>query len=360
MIVVMKPEANEDQIVAVMQRVKIAGCKVHPIYGEERTVIGVIGDGTTIDRQQIGRMRGVENVVPITKPYKAASREFKPQDTIFAVGDVTIGGGALVIMAGPCAVEGRSELLELAHACKEAGAHILRGGAYKPRTSPYSFQGLGEEGLRYLAEAREVTGMPVITEVMDPALVPMVCEYADILQIGTRNMQNYALLNAVGRSLHPVMLKRSMMGTTMEWLMCAEYILSHGNDKVMLCERGIRANETETRNTFDINAIPVIKQLSHLPVIADPSHATGRWEYVGATAKAAIAAGADGLMIEVHQRPDEAWSDGRQSLKPERFAQLVSEARAVAQAVGRTIPGKDDKVYLNGSGRLARILAATA
>ena len=348
MIVVMQPEASEEHIVAVMKRVKAAGCKVHPIYGEGRTVIGVIGDGRAIDRRQIGRMRGVENVMPITKPYKAASREFKPQDTVLTIGGVTIGGNDLAIMAGPCTVEGRSELLEVAHACKEAGAHILRGGAYKPRTSPYSFQGLGEEGLRYLAEAREETGMPVITEVMDPALVPMVCEYADILQIGARNMQNYTLLNAVGRVRHPVLLKRSMIGTTQEWLMCAEYILSHGNDQVMLCERGIRANETETRNTFDINAIPVIKQLSHLPIIADPSHATGRWEYVGPAAKAAIAAGADGLMIEVHQRPDEAWSDGRQSLKPERFARLVKEARAIAQAIGRDIPAEREQANLNG------------
>jgi 3-deoxy-7-phosphoheptulonate synthase len=334
----MKPGASKKNVDEVIDRVTEAGCRVHPIVGAERTVIGVIGDGTVIDRRQIGRMRGVETVMPITKPYKSASRQFRPQNTVFQVGDVTIGGDELVIMAGPCAVEGRSQLLETAHACREAGAHILRGGAYKPRTSPYSFQGLAEEGLRYLAEAREATGMPVITEVMDPALVPMVCDYADILQIGTRNMQNYTLLHAVGRSGHPVLLKRSMIGTTEEWLMCAEYILSHDNNRVMLCERGIRANETETRNTFDINAIPVIKQLSHLPIIADPSHATGRWEYVAPTAKAAIAAGADGLIIEVHPRPDEAWSDGRQSLKPARFARLVREAAAVAQAVGRSMP----------------------
>lgn len=348
MIVVMQPEASEEQVVAVMQRVKSAGCKVHPIYGEGRTVIGVIGDGTTVDRHQIGRMKGVENVMPITKPYKAASREFKPQDTVFQVNGVSIGGKELVIIAGPCAVEGRMELLELAQACKEAGANVLRGGAYKPRTSPYSFQGLGEEGLRYLAEAGQATGMPVITEVMDPALVPLVCEYADILQIGARNMQNYTLLNAAGRAHKPVLLKRSMIGTTLEWLMCAEYILSHGNEQVMLCERGIRANETETRNTFDVSAIPVIKGLSHLPIIADPSHATGRWEYVGHVARAAIAAGADGLMIEVHQRPDEAWSDGRQSLKPERFARLIEEARAIAQAVNREIPATSRPVSPNG------------
>jgi len=349
MIVVMKMKASQKNIDAVIHRVESAGCQVHPIVGVDRTVIGVIGDGRVVDRRQIGRMKGVENVMPITKPYKAASREFKPEDTVFSVGGVIIGGKDLVIMAGPCAVEGRTELLEIAHACKEGGAHILRGGAYKPRTSPYSFQGLAEEGLRYLAEAREETGMPIITEVMDPALVPLVCEYVDILQVGARNMQNYTLLNAIGRSQHPVMLKRSMIGTTLEWLMCAEYILSHGNNRVMLCERGIRANETETRNTFDVNAIPVTKQLSHLPIIADPSHATGRWEYVGATAKAAVAAGADGLMIEVHQQPDQAWSDGRQSLKPERFKRLVGELRLIAQAVGRDIP--DDALEVNQNGR---------
>jgi len=316
-------------------------------------VIGVIGDGRAIDQRQLGRMVGVETIVPISKPYKGASREFKPEDTIIRVGDVVIGGRDLVVMAGPCSIEGRTALLEVAHACKEAGAHILRGGAYKPRSSPYSFQGLGEEGLRYLAEAREATGMPVITEVMDPALVPLVCEYADILQIGARNMQNYALLNAVGKSGFPVLLKRSFSGTIEEWLMSAEYILSHGNNNVMLCERGIRANETETRNTFDINAIPVIKNLSHLPIIADPSHATGKWEYVGAGAKAAVAAGADGVILEVHPRPEDAWSDGRQSLKPEKFARLVKEMRAVALAVERDIPTGQVSAGLNGHGKTA-------
>lgn len=338
MIVVMKPEATEEHVNSLIERVEDAGCKTHTIVGEGRTVIGVIGDGTTLDRHQIGRMIGVESVMPITKPYKGASREFKPQDTVFQVGNVAIGGNDLVVMAGPCSVEGRTELLEVAHACKEAGAHILRGGAYKPRSSPYSFQGLGEEGLKYLAEAREATGMPVITEVMDPALVPLVCEYVDILQVGARNMQNYTLLNEIGKSGHPVLLKRSFSGTIEEWLMSAEYIISHGNNQVMLCERGIRANETETRNTFDLNAIPVIKALSHLPIIADPSHATGKWEYVGPVAKGAIAAGADGVILEVHPTPDHAWSDGRQSLKPKRFAELVTQMRAIAQAVERDIP----------------------
>mgnify|MGYP002713068874 CR=1 FL=1 len=360
MIVVMKPAATEEHVQAIIDRVESEGSKTHIIVGAEQTVIGVIGDGTSIDIRQIGRMIGVENVVPISKPYKGASRQFKPEDTIIQVGNVTIGGKDLVVMAGPCSVEGRSELLEIAHACKEAGAHILRGGAYKPRSSPYSFQGLGEEGLRYLAEAREATGMPIITEVMDPALVPLVSDYADILQIGTRNMQNYALLNAVGKSRRPVLLKRSFSGTTEEWLMSAEYILSKGNNNVMLCERGIRANETETRNTFDISAIPVIKQLSHLPIIADASHAAGKWEYVGALTRAAVAAGADGAILEVHQQPDRAWSDGRQSLKPSRFAKLVREMRAIALAVGRDVPEGKTAVAANGQTQPQELLTTLA
>jgi 3-deoxy-7-phosphoheptulonate synthase len=275
--------------------------------------------------------------VPVTRPYKLASRDFKPNNTHFPLGDHVVGDKEIVIMAGPCSVESRSQILETAHACREAGAHILRGGAFKPRSSPYSFQGLGEEGLQYLAEAREQTGLPIITEVMEPALVPLVCEYADILQIGTRNMQNYALLHAVGKSQFPVLLKRGMSSTIEEWLMCAEYILSHGNTRVMLCERGIRTFEQYTRNTFDINAVAVAKHLSHLPVIADPSHATGKWEYVAPAAKASIAAGADGLIIEVHMQPETALSDGAQSLKPEKFARLIKEMKAIAEAVDREL-----------------------
>jgi 3-deoxy-7-phosphoheptulonate synthase len=282
-------------------------------------------------------MAGVERCVPVLQPFKLASKDFKPDGTKFPIGNHIVGGDEIILMAGPCSVESRSQILETAHACKEAGAHILRGGAYKPRSSPYSFQGLGEEGLKYLAEAREQTGMPVVTEVMEPGLVPLVCEYADILQIGARNMQNYALLHAVGESQHPVLLKRGMSSLMEEWLMSAEYILSHGNKRVMMCERGIRTFERYTRNTFDINAIPVIKHESHLPIIADPSHATGKWEYVSAAARASIAAGADGLIIEVHHRPEEALSDGAQSLKPERFAKLVTEMKAIAQAVDRNI-----------------------
>lgn len=341
MIVVMKTTATREEINILMSRVEEAGCQVHPIFGEERAVIGVIGDGTSIDRDQIGRMQGVEKVISITKPYKSASREFKPEDSVFNIGDVVVGGKDLVVMAGPCSVEGRNHMIEIAHACKEAGATILRGGAFKPRTSPYAFQGLGEEGLRYLAEAREATGMPIVTEVMDPGLVPLVSEYADVLQIGARNMQNYPLLNEAGKSGMPVLLKRGMSATIKEWLLAAEYILSHKNNRVMLCERGIRTFVNETRNTFDINAIPVVKELSHLPVIADPSHATGKSEYVGAVAKAAVAAGADGLIIEVHDDPPNAWSDGRQSLQPEYFAGLVRKMRAIAQAVERDIPMPD-------------------
>ena len=338
MIVIMQTQATMREKSAVIAWAEDAGYKIHLSNGSEHTVIGIIGNGRPLNREQVELMPGVERVVPVLKPFKIASREFKSDPTQFPIGDYTIGGKDVLIMAGPCSVESRSQILETAHACREAGAHILRGGAFKPRSSPYSFQGLGEEGLKYLAEAREQTGMPVITEVMEPSLVPLVCEYADILQIGARNVQNYALLHAVGESQHPVMLKRGMSSLIEEWLMSAEYVLSHGNTRVMLCERGIRTFEKYTRNTFDINAIPVAKHLSHLPVIADPSHATGHWEYVSAAAKASIAAGADGLIIEVHPRPEEAMSDGIQSLKPERFAQLVTEMKAIAQAVQRDIP----------------------
>jgi 3-deoxy-7-phosphoheptulonate synthase len=337
MIVIMKAEAEKGDLASVIARIEDAGYKVHLSEGEERTIIGLVGSGHPIDRDQLERMPGVERCVPILKPFKLASLDFKPQYSTFKIGQYPVGGNELLLMAGPCSVESRSQILETALACKEAGAHILRGGAFKPRSSPYSFQGLGEEGLEYLAEARELTGMPIVTEVMEPGLVPLVAKYADVLQVGARNMQNYALLHAVGRSQHPVLLKRGMSSLMEEWLMCSEYILSHGNTRVMLCERGIRTFEKYTRNTFDINAIPVIKHMSHLPIIADPSHATGRWEYVAAAAKASVAAGADGLIIEVHPRPTEALSDGVQSLKPRRFAQLVGEMRSIAEAVGRKL-----------------------
>jgi 3-deoxy-7-phosphoheptulonate synthase len=272
--------------------------------------------------------------VPILRPFKLASRDFSPADTVVQLNGTQVGGKRVVLMAGPCAVESRQQLLETAHAVKEAGAKVLRGGAFKPRTSPYSFQGLGEKGLEILAEAGQITNLPVVTEVIAPEDVPRVTRYADVLQIGARNMQNYALLHAAGESGHPVLLKRGLMSTIEELLMSAEYILSHGNRRLILCERGIRTFEKYTRNTTDINAIPVIKQLSHLPVILDPSHSTGKWEYVTAVARAGIAAGADGLLVEVHPHPEAALSDGAQSLRPEKFAQLVIEVRRVAEAVG--------------------------
>ncbi len=300
-------------------------------------IIGVIGNGRPLDPIQFERMSGVERVVPVLRPFKLASREFHPQDTVVKVNGVRIGGDEIVVMAGPCAVENRDQILEAARAVKGAGAKVLRGGAFKPRTSPYSFQGLGVEGLRLLAAAREETGLPVVTEVMAPEMVPLVSTYADILQIGARNMQNYALLHAVGEAQRPVLLKRGMMSTIEELLMAAEYILSHGNERIVLCERGIRTFEPYTRNTVDINAVPLLKQLTHLPVVVDPSHGTGKWELVGPVSKAAIAAGADGLIIEVHPHPEEALSDGAQSLKPARFAALMQELRPVAEAVGRTL-----------------------
>ncbi len=337
MIIIMQQGATKAQTSNVIARIEGLGYRVHLSEGEERTIIGVIGNGRPIDRVQIERMAGVERTVPILRPFKLASRDFHPNDTTVKINGVTVGGDEIVVMAGPCAVENRDQILDAARAVKGAGAKVLRGGAFKPRTSPYSFQGLGVEGLRLLAAAREETGLPVVTEVMAPEMVPLVSTYADILQIGARNMQNYALLHAVGEAQRPVLLKRGMMSTIEELLMAAEYILSHGNDRVILCERGIRTFEPYTRNTVDINAVPLLKQLSHLPVVVDPSHGTGKWELVGPVSKAAIAAGADGLIIEVHPRPEEAMSDGAQSLKPARFAALMRELEPVAAAVGRTL-----------------------
>jgi 3-deoxy-7-phosphoheptulonate synthase len=337
MIVIMKPGASSAQVANVIARVEQSGCGAHISEGKERTIIGIIGNGRPLDHEQLERMDGVERTVPILRPFKLASRDFHPQDSVVKLNGVSIGAKQLIVMAGPCAVESREQLLEAAHAVKEAGAHVLRGGAFKPRTSPYSFQGMGEEGLKILAEAREQTGLLVVTEVMDPQLVPLVTTYADIMQVGARNMQNYALLHAVGEAQRPVLLKRGMMSTVEEMLMAAEYILSHGNNRVILCERGIRTFETYTRNTFDINAVPLLKQLSHLPVVADPSHGTGKWELVSPVARAAVAAGADGLIIEVHPQPEAALSDGAQSLKPGRFSDLLDSLEAIAEAVGRTL-----------------------
>ncbi|HSN75220.1 MAG TPA: 3-deoxy-7-phosphoheptulonate synthase [Anaerolineae bacterium] len=337
MIIVMRASASVKEIEHVTSRIDELGFQVHLSHGSERTIIGVIGDERPLDRAMFEVMEGVERTVSILPPYKLASREWRPEGSVITVGDVPIGGPRLAIMAGPCSVESRSQLLEIAYAVKEAGATLLRGGAFKPRSSPYTFQGLGVEGLELLAEAREATGLSIVTEVMAPDKVELVAEYADVLQIGARNMQNYPLLQAVGKARTPVLLKRGMMSTIEELLMSAEYILAGGNYAVMLCERGIRTFETYTRNTTDINAIPALKHLSHLPVIGDPSHSTGKWPLVLPVARAMVAAGADGLIVEVHHDPEHALSDGAQSLKPERFAQLVREARLIAEAVGRTV-----------------------
>lgn len=337
MIIVMKTGATMSQIENVISRVEQRGCKIHVSKGEECTILGVIGDVRNLNLEHIERLDGVDRIVRIQRPFKLTSRDFHPLDTVIAVNDFFIGGKQVVIMAGPCAVENRQQLMQTAYAVKDAGGQILRGGAFKPRTSPYSFQGLGEEGLHLLAEAREETGLAIVTEVVEPSMVSLVCEYADILQIGARNMQNYALLHAVGEVKKPVLLKRGMMSTIEELLMAAEHILSYGNERVMLCERGIRTFETYTRNTLDISAVPLLKQLCHLPVIVDPSHATGKWNLVEPVSLASVSAGADGLIIEVHPNPEEAASDGAQSLKPERFKALVQNLKPVAEAVGRTL-----------------------
>ncbi|MCB9452005.1 MAG: 3-deoxy-7-phosphoheptulonate synthase [Anaerolineaceae bacterium] len=337
MIVVMKVKASAKAISDVIARIKHDGYVAHLSEGADHTIIGVVGESATpLLEENYATMDGVENVMQLSVPYELASRHFHPGNSLVPLNGSQMGGNKVLVIAGPCSVESREQIIETACAVKEAGATALRGGAFKPRTSPYSFQGHGEKGLQWLAEAREVTGLPVVTEVMDPALVPLVCQYADVLQIGARNMQNFTLLNAAGESQHTILLKRGMSNTVEDLLMSAEYILAQGNRRVMLCERGIRTFEKATRNTFDLNAIPVLKSLTHLPVIADPSHAVGLWEYVEAISRGAVAAGADGLIIEVHPRPDEALSDGRQSLKPERFKSLMEQVRRVAEAVGRT------------------------
>jgi len=337
MMIIMRTDASKEEIKEVVNRIKAHKMQAHLSQGEERTIIGVVGDGRPLEHGQFLHLPGVDRVVPISRPYKLASREFHPQNTVVNVNGLEVGGKDLVIIAGPCAVESREQMLEIAHLVKEAGANALRGGAYKPRTSPYSFQGLGEEGLIMLAEAREQTGLPIVTEVTAPELVPLVAEYADVLQVGARNMQNYALLQAAGQSGKPTLLKRGMSATINDFLMAAEYILATGNPNVIMCERGIRTFETATRNTTDINAIPVLNSLTHLPVVLDPSHSTGHWEYVTALARAGVAAGADGLIVEVHANPVEALSDGEQSLKPKRFEEMVVQVQAIAQAIGRKV-----------------------
>jgi len=337
MIIVLKPDATESQIKHIVTKVKSIGLKPMISRGVERTIIGVIGEEDLLRVQPLEVFPGVEKVMPILAPYKLVSREFKPADTVVEVDGVKIGGKKLVVLAGPCAVENFELLLSIAKSVKKSGASILRGGAYKPRTSPYSFQGLGEEGLKFLAEAKKRTGMPVITELMDLRNLEIVERHADIIQIGARNMQNFDLLKEVGRSKKPVLLKRGMAATVKEWLLSAEYILQNGNFNVILCERGIRTFETETRFTLDINAVPLIKSLSHLPIVVDPSHGTGRWGMVPAMAKAAVAAGADGLIIEVHSKPEEALSDGPQSMLPDKFSKLMGDLKRVARAVDREL-----------------------
>ena len=337
MVIVMKQGASSQQIGEAIQRIESLGYKAHPVFGVERTIIGAVGNGRNLTPEDAELWAGVETVVRILKPFKLASRDFQKEDTVIALNGSRVGSNQVVVMAGPCSVESRQQIMETAHAVKEAGAKALRGGAFKPRTSPYSFQGMGEEGLELMAEAGHETGLLTVSEVMSVEQVPMVMRYADILQIGARNMQNYPLLHAVGECQHPVLLKRAMSGTIEELLMCAEYILSHGNRRVMVCERGIRTFETYTRNTFDVNAIPAIQELSHLPVIADPSHGTGKAALVGAVAKAAVAAGANGLLIEVHPNPAKATSDGAQSLDLDQFSKLMSELKCLAQAVGKKL-----------------------
>ncbi|MCF7803661.1 MAG: 3-deoxy-7-phosphoheptulonate synthase [Candidatus Marinimicrobia bacterium] len=338
MIIVMKPDAEEQDLNHVTESIEDAGFKVHLSQGTERTIVGVIGDERSLDKKHYESFPGVEEIVPILKPYKLSSKDFHPEGTVVNVNDVSVGTDEVVVIAGPCSVEGWDQLRTTANEVKNAGAKILRGGAFKPRTSPYSFQGLGEEGLEMLDTVGDETGMPVITEVMGPSQVELVAKYSDILQIGARNMQNYNLLHAAGESDTPVMLKRGFSNTIDELLLAAEYIMSNGNYNVMLCERGIRTFDSKyTRNTLDINAVPVLKELSHLPVIVDPSHATGKWELVQAASRAAVAAGADGLIIEVHPNPTEALSDGRQSLVPDRFSTLMGQINHIAHAIDRHV-----------------------
>lgn len=341
MIVVMREGASQREIGDVVTRLEEFGFTIHLSQGVERTIIGAIGEKKPIYLQSIEAMAGVERLVPILEPYKLVSHSFQEETTVVKVGDVAIGGQEVVVIAGPCAVESESQLFAAAQAVKKAGAKILRGGAFKPRTSPYSFQGLEEEGLKILAAAKGEFGLPTVTEVVNPRDVELVEKYADMLQVGARNMQNFTLLREVGQSKLPVLLKRGLAATIEEWLMAAEYILSEGNRQVVLCERGIRTYETATRNTLDLSAVPLVKELGHLPIIVDPSHATGRWRLVTPLARAAIAAGADGITVEVHPEPGRALSDGPQSLKPEHFQELMAQLKPLCEVMGRKLGGLD-------------------
>jgi 3-deoxy-7-phosphoheptulonate synthase len=333
MVIVMQTGATQAQIDVVSDRLKKAGLSIHLSQGTSKTILGAVGEPGQIDKELIESLSGVEQVVPIMKPFKLASRQFQSCNTTIKVGNCTIGDGSLCIIGGPCAVEGRDRFLEAAAAVKEAGGDMLRGGAFKPRTSPYSFQGLGEEGLKIMAEARDLTGLPIVTEVMDQKNLAMVAEYADIIQVGARNMQNFFLLKELGKVQKPILLKRGLSATIEEWLMAAEYILGSGNPRVILCERGIRTFETYTRNTLDLSAIPLVKSLTHLPVMVDPSHATGKRPLVIPMALAATAAGTDGLIVEMHPNPNEAWSDGPQSLFPEDFKKMVRQVHHIKQSM---------------------------
>jgi 3-deoxy-7-phosphoheptulonate synthase len=338
MMIIMKTEATEVEVAGAITMVEEHGLRAHIVHGAERNVIGVVGDIRRIDREVVALLPGVDHVMSISRPYKLASREFQKENTVFNINGVKVGSNEILIIAGPCSVESRTQMLEIAQAVREAGAHALRGGAFKPRSSPYAFQGMGEAGLELLAEARELTGMPIVTEVMAPDQVELVAKFADVLQIGARNMQNFNLLHAVGKTERAVLLKRGMAATVEDLLMAAEYVISNGNRRIMLCERGIRTFETSTRNTTDINAVPVLKAQTHLPIFLDPSHSTGKTEYVTAIARAAIAAGADGLIVEVHPHPEQAVSDGAQSYKPEQFADMVKQVRAIAEVMRRKVP----------------------
>ena len=338
MIIVLRQGSTQQEVEEIVERLKRLGFGAHISQGTERTIIGAIGDERQVNlEEKIGVLPFVERVIPILAPYKLTSREFRREDTVVEVGGVRIGPGKFVVMAGPCAVESEKQVMETAQKVKEAGATILRAGAFKPRTSPYSFQGLGEKGLKILAKAREEIGLPIVTEALGIEELPMVSEYADMIQVGARNMQNFRLLEAVGRLRKPVLLKRGMMSTVDEMLMSAEYILSQGNYQVVLCERGIRTFESATRNTLDLSCVPIVKKQSHLPIVVDPSHGTGRSDLVPAMSFAALAAGADGLQIEVHPNPIEALSDGPQSQNPEQFSTLMDELKKMAVAMGRTL-----------------------
>lgn len=334
MIIVLKPTVTKDEIDHIVGMIEKAGLRTNISMGEHQTIIGVIGDKTRLADSPIASLASVESIVQVSKPYKMASRDFHPDDSVVTVGGQKIGGGNIGVIAGPCAIESENQLMFITESVKKAGANFLRAGAFKPRTSPYAYQGMGEEGLKLLQKAGRQFDLPTVTEVMDTATVDLIASYVDVLQIGTRNAQNFALLKAVGKTKTPVILKRGMSQTIEEWLMSAEYIMSEGNKNVILCERGIRTFETATRNTLDIIAVPVVKERSHLPIIVDPSHAAGKWQYVVPMALASVVSGADGIMVEVHHEPEKAVSDGAQSLKPGKFNFMMAELKKIAPVIG--------------------------